>query len=211
MRVVGLGAGGHGKVTLEIVQLLGEHEVVGLLDPRPELHGTEVLGVPVIGDDTLLDSLRGEGAAGAFIGVGAVTGTGARRRLFGAIVAHDMEPISAIHPTANLSPSAGVGAGVTLMAGAIVNPGAVLGDNVIVNTGAVVDHDCELGDHVHVATGATLAGTVRLGDGALVGAGATVLPGVTVGADAVVGAGAVVTSDCEPGAVVVGVPARRVR
>ena len=44
--------------------------------------------------------------------------------------------------------------------------------------------------------------------GASVGAGAVVLPGVTIGERAMVGAGAVVTKDVEPGAVVVGNPAR---
>jgi acetyltransferase-like isoleucine patch superfamily enzyme len=37
------------------------------------------------------------------------------------------------------------------------------------------------------------------------------MPGVKIGAGTIVGAGAVVTKDCEPGAVYVGVPARRVR
>ncbi len=44
--------------------------------------------------------------------------------------------------------------------------------------------------------------------GATLGSGAVILGGVRIGADALVGAGAVVTQDVEPGAVVVGVPAR---
>ncbi|MGB3410153.1 MAG: DapH/DapD/GlmU-related protein [Microthrixaceae bacterium] len=49
-----------------------------------------------------------------------------------------------------------------------------------------------------------------VGEGAFIGAGATLLCGVEVGAHAVVGAGAVVTEDVEFGAVVGGVPARRI-
>jgi acetyltransferase-like isoleucine patch superfamily enzyme len=49
---------------------------------------------------------------------------------------------------------------------------------------------------------------VVLEDGCDIGIGAIILPGVTVGRRAQVGAGAVVTRDVEPGAVVVGVPAR---
>jgi acetyltransferase-like isoleucine patch superfamily enzyme len=44
--------------------------------------------------------------------------------------------------------------------------------------------------------------------GASLGSGAVVLGGVRIGAEALVGAGAVVTKDVEPGAVVVGNPAR---
>lgn len=52
---------------------------------------------------------------------------------------------------------------------------------------------------------------VRISDRCWLGARATIMPGVTIGEGTIIGAGAVVTHDCEPGAVYVGVPARRVR
>lgn len=51
--------------------------------------------------------------------------------------------------------------------------------------------------------------STRIKRGASIGSGATILCGVTVGERALVGAGAVVTKDVPPGAVVAGVPARR--
>lgn len=51
----------------------------------------------------------------------------------------------------------------------------------------------------------------RVCRGASIGSGTVILGGVTIGAGALVGAGAVVTRDVEPGAVVVGVPARLIR
>jgi maltose O-acetyltransferase len=56
-----------------------------------------------------------------------------------------------------------------------------------------------------------VAGQVRVGDRCWLGARALIMPGVTIGEGTIIGAGAVVTRDCEPGAVYVGVPARRVR
>jgi carbonic anhydrase/acetyltransferase-like protein (isoleucine patch superfamily) len=52
---------------------------------------------------------------------------------------------------------------------------------------------------------------VRISDRCWLGARAMIMPGVTIGEGTIIGAGAVVTHDCEPGAVYVGVPARRVR
>jgi maltose O-acetyltransferase len=60
-------------------------------------------------------------------------------------------------------------------------------------------------------TRAPAARPVRVGDRCWLGARATVLPGVTIGEGTIIGAGAVVTKDCDPGALYVGVPARRVR
>ena len=45
-------------------------------------------------------------------------------------------------------------------------------------------------------------------DDARIGSGACLLPGVVIGRAATVAAGAVVTKDVEPGATVLGVPAR---
>lgn len=52
-------------------------------------------------------------------------------------------------------------------------------------------------------------GEIFIDDDAYVGAGAIVLCGVKIGKKAIVGAGAVVTKDVPDGAVVVGVPARK--
>lgn len=211
VRVVGLGAGGHAAVLIEALRAAGGYDIVGLTDPRSELWGTSLLGVPVLGGDDELQRQYDRSVSHAFIGVGGASDTGPRRRLHELAQAHGFELASIVHPTAVVSPSARVGAGATLLPNAVVNAQAQLGENVLVNTGAIIEHDCRIGDHVHVATGARLASGVVVGAGAHVGAGSTVLEGRSIGSGAVVGAGAVVTRDVEPASVVVGVPARRLR
>ncbi len=44
--VVGLGAGGHAKVIIEILQADGRYELVGCLEPAPSRLGESVHGVP---------------------------------------------------------------------------------------------------------------------------------------------------------------------
>jgi sugar O-acyltransferase (sialic acid O-acetyltransferase NeuD family) len=211
VRVIGLGAGGHAKVVLEALAAMGGHEVVGLLDPRRELWGTRVGGVEVLGGDDLLGRQYDDGVSHAFIGVGGTGDTRPRRRLYELVRARGLEVVSAVHPTATVSPSARVGPGATILAASVVGTEAALGEDVIVNSGAVVEHDCRIGDHVHVATGARLASGVEVGDGAHVGVGATVIQGVAIGAGALVGAGATVVRDVPAATVVVGVPARALR
>jgi sugar O-acyltransferase (sialic acid O-acetyltransferase NeuD family) len=208
MRALGFGAGGHAKVLLEALQAHGDVEVVALLDEDPRLHGTNVLGVKVLGGDELIERLRRDGVTHAFIGVGGTGNNGPRRKVFDLARRSGLSLINVIHSSAVVSPSASVGDGTAVCPGAIVGPGARVGENVIVNTGAIVEHDCAIGDHVHVASGAVLAGGVFVGEGAHVGAGATVKQGVRIGRGALVAMGAAVIEDVPDGATVAGVPAR---
>ena len=209
-RLLGLGAGGHAKVVLEVALALG-YDVVGLLDPRRDLWGTTVCGVPVLGGDELMAPQYDGGVRTAFIGLGSGQDTAPRAALYRRARDAGFEIPSLVHAAAVVSPSATLGRGATVLAGGLINADAVLGENVIVNTGAIVEHDCRLGDHVHVASGARLAGGVQIGDGVHVGLGACVNQGIEIGPGAVVGSGAVVVRDVEPGAVVAGVPARPLR
>jgi sugar O-acyltransferase (sialic acid O-acetyltransferase NeuD family) len=209
--VVGLGAGGHARVVIDTLRALGGWDVVALLDRDPALAGTTILGVRVLGDDGKLGDVRADGVRHAFVGVGSVGDATVRRRLYELARRQGFELVAAVHPRATIAPSAEVGDGPTIMAGAIVNAAARLGDNVIVNTGAIVEHDCVVASHVHIATGARLASTVTIGEGAHVGIGAAVRQGIRIGRNAIVGAGAVVVDDVAAGAVVVGVPARPLR
>jgi sugar O-acyltransferase (sialic acid O-acetyltransferase NeuD family) len=211
LRVLGVGAGGHAKVVLEILAADDGYDVVGLLDADSGRAGARLLGVPILGGDELLEPKYDAGVSHAFIGLGGASDTHPRRRLYQRVRSIGFDIVSVVHRTAVVSPSAGIGRGATIAAGSVVGPDAALGENVIVNTAAVVDHDCRVGDHVHIAIGARLASGAEVADGAHIGAGATVLQGLRVGEGAVVGAGAVVVRDVEPGVVVVGVPATVLR
>ena len=210
MRVVGIGAGGHAKVVIDILRLMGGHEIVGLLDADKALWGTDVLGVRVLGDDSFLPQLYEQGIREAFIGVGSVGNPGVRVGVYENARKHGFRIVSAIHPNAVVSTSAQIGEGATVMAGAVINADARLGDNVIVNTGAIVEHDCVIGNHAHISVNATLAGAAKVGERVHVGAGAIVKQCITVGERAVIAMGAVVVNNVEAGATVQGTPAVRV-
>ena len=166
------------------------------------------MGVPVLGGDDLLPEIADQGARHFFVGLGGIGDNGPRIRLFELATEYGLKPIDIIHSRAIISPSAELGQGASVMAGALINSCAQLGTNVIVNTGAIVEHDCIIGDHVHIATGGRLSGMVRVGSQAHIGAGATVIQDIGIGEKAIVGAGAVVIRDVPPNVTVVGCPAQ---
>jgi sugar O-acyltransferase (sialic acid O-acetyltransferase NeuD family) len=201
------GAGGHGKVVADVAISAGL-TIDGFLDDDPKLIGQEVLAGKVLGGlDCLREYLRA-GPVGIVLGVGSNTArrvVGRRCRDAGATI------LTVAHRMAAISPSATLGPGTVVMAGAVVNPDARIGEGVIVNTGAVVEHDCQIGNYAHLSPNAAVGGGVHLGDLSSLGLCACVLPGVSVGEGAVVGAGAVVIRPLAPYSVAVGVPARVVR
>lgn len=207
-RVVGLGAGGHARVLLEALRAQGGIAVIGLLDADPRLVGGRLDGTPILGDDRLLARLCRRGVTGFFVGLGGTADNRPRQRLFALARRHGLRPMSVLHPSAVISPSARLGCGAVVLATAVVNAAARLGDHVLVGSGAIIEHDVRVGAHAHVATGARVCGAARVGAGAHVGAGAVVREGVRIGRAAVVGAGAVVIRDVAAGARVAGVPAR---
>lgn len=202
------GGGGHAKVVIECLRAVDTGLCCAILDQNSSLWGREVIGVPVLGDESLVKKLASEGARFFVVAIGSLGDSRIRRQIFETGVAHNLEPLTVIHPTAICSPQATIGPGTQLMPGSIVNVGAQVGRNVIVNTGVIIEHDCRVGNHVHLATGAVLAGGVTVGHGAHIGCGATVRESIVIGDRVIVGAGSLVVKDVPADAIVTGVPAK---
>ena len=194
------GAGGHGKVVLDIARSAG-NSVSTVLDDDPEhreLSGVQVTYAPEFSWDRVIH----------FYFLVAVGNNSARQDIFRRLCQRGGMPKTLIHPFSAISASAEIGRGVSVSAGAVVNPGALVRDNCIINTCASVDHDCLVEEHCHLCPGVRLAGNVTVGAGTMVGTGASILPGIRVGQWCCIGAGAVVNRDLPPGVVAYGVPAR---
>ena len=197
------GAGGHALVVADVLIAMGQ-TVRGIFDDDPALSGTRehpILPGLEIGGREQFESLDGL----LLISVG---NNRTRQQLAGDF---PVEFTSAIHPSAQISPSATIGVGSVVFHGAIVQANVRVGRHVIINTAACVDHDCQVGDFAHIAPNVTLCGDVTIGEGALIGAGAVVIPGLRIGAWSIVGAGSVVVRDVPDQATVVGNPAREMQ
>lgn len=207
--IIVLGSGGHAKVVLDVLRLLGR-EIVGLTTEDHALIGREAFGCRVLGSDAALAAYAPEQIR-LVNAIGSVHAMEARKSLFEKMKARGFAFAQVIHPSAVIAGDAVIGEGAQVMAGAVIQPGARIGDNTIVNTRASVDHDCSIGAHVHIAPGCTLSGNVRVADDSHIGAGATIIQGRQIGAHCLVAAGAVVIHDVADNERVAGVPARRMR
>ena len=205
-RVIVLGAGGHARVLIDALLLLG-WDVLGVTVPAGRSSASELLGVSVIGDDRQINRYSRQDVR-LVNGIGSVGDVATRRRLFEAWQARGYQFATVVHPSVIVARDVTLDEGVQVMAGAVIQTGCRVGANAIINTASSIDHDCRIGAHCHIAPGVTLSGNVEVGERTHLGAGAVVIQGVKIGADALVAAGAVVTRDVAAGQRVQGVPAR---
>ncbi len=196
------GAGGHGRVVLDVARSTGDFTALAFLDDKTQEY--EVDGCPVVGGADDLVRLSKQ-YSHFIISIG---DNAARESCWHRALAVDIQAATLVHPSASISSTASIGAGSLIMPGAVINAGAVVGANCIINSGAIVEHDCRIGDHVHLSPRAVLGGAVKIGCRTHLGIGASVLPEVSIGGDCTVGAGAVVLHDLPPRVTAVGVPAR---
>jgi sugar O-acyltransferase (sialic acid O-acetyltransferase NeuD family) len=106
--------------------------------------------------------------------------------------------------------------GVIVCAGVRFTNSIAVGDFSIFNLNATIGHDVVIQDFVNLAPGAHISGNVHLGTRVMIGTGAAINQGtpetkLTIGAGTAIGSGAVVVKDCDPDAVYVGIPARRIK
>lgn len=191
------GAGGHGKVVLDAMQL-AHMSCSGFVDDK-EIPSWAGVGVSKVCDLVLESSINLHLAIGS-------------NKIREAIVAQlkTARYFSVTHPSAVIAKTAEIGLGTFMAAQSIIAPDARIGSHCIINHSAVVDHDCFVGDYAHIAPQSSLGGGVKVGRGVLVGAGAVVLPGIVIADYAIVGAGAIVTKNVGSGMTVVGNPAKSI-
>lgn len=204
--VIILGAGGHAKVLIDAL-LAASAIIAGIVDPEPTLARINILGVPLLGGDDVVNNYS-PSEIQLVNGLGSVGLPDNRQQLFQRFKEMGYKFVTVIHPSAIISTDVVLGEGAQVMAGVVIQPGTHIGINSIVNTRASVDHDCIISDHVHVSPGVTLSGGVTVGAGSHIGTGATLIQGISVGSGCLVAAGAVVTKDIADSAKVRGVPAR---
>ncbi|GGM42443.1 transferase [Micromonospora sonchi] len=207
-----VGAGGFARETAAAVRAVNDARsrwrLLGFLDDDAALHGTERIGLPVLGG---IDRLAELGETEVVVCVGNPRNYLARQQIVRRLALPADRYATVVHPSAHLGTACSVGPGTVLLAGAVLTAEATVGAHVAVMPHVVLTHDGRVSDHVTLASGVRLGGGAAVHLGAYVGAGALIREGVTIGEWSQVGMGSVVLRDVPPGEVWVGNPARRLR
>lgn len=207
-----VGAGGFGRETVELVrasQAAGSgYELIGIYDDDASLHGTEVLGVSVLGP---VAAAAGRRDARVVVTIGNPSSYRVRKEIVNALRLPPDRYATLVHPTAVVPGSARIGEGSIVHAHCVLTAEVEVGAHVVMMPAVVLTHDDVVGDFATLGSGAKLAGGVVVGEGAYIGAGALVRERTTVGQWSLVGMGSVVTRSIPPGQVWAGNPANFIR
>jgi sugar O-acyltransferase (sialic acid O-acetyltransferase NeuD family) len=211
MKDIGIfGTSGHAREVADVACDLGYH-VIHVARSNEELDAWRFPG------DVMLESELRPGLAFPFvIGIG----DNAIRRILAERFAGILHFGNLVHPSATFGQGqrgvVDAGRGIVVCAGVRFTNNVQVGNFTLFNLNASIGHDAIIGDFVNLAPGACISGNVHLQPGCLIGAGAVVNQGtpaspLIIGSDTTIGSGCVVIEDCEPHAVYVGVPAKRIK
>lgn len=208
--IIIIGASGHAKVVIDIVEKQGLYTIYGLIDSYKEA-GTKIYDYEVLGTEQLIPGLiQSKQVTGGIIAIG---DNWHRQQMEKKIsgICNGFDYVCAIHPDAILGRHVVVKEGTVIVGGAVINNDAVIERHCIVNTKVSIGHDCHLKEFSSVASGATLGGGAVVEKDSAISLGAVILGNVTIGENTVIGAGAVVTKNIAANLVAFGVPAKPVR
>ena len=183
-KILLIGAGGHARSCIDVIERGGQYTIVGLIGKKNEL-GATVFGYDIIGEDCDMAQLRGKFSY-ALVCIGQIRDSMPRINAFNKLIEHEYILPSVISPLAYISPHATIGRGTIVMHGAIVNSGSTIGENCILNSRCLIEHDSEIKEHCHISTGAILNGNTYLGEGSFVGSSAVIENGAHIEKGAVI-------------------------
>jgi sugar O-acyltransferase (sialic acid O-acetyltransferase NeuD family) len=188
--IVLIGAGGHCKSVIDVIEEEGRFKIAGILD-KHELLGTETLGYSVFGIDDDMPKLAKKYKY-ALITVGQIKSPSLRIKLFNLAVKSGFILPAIISPNAYVSKHSSIGNGVVVMHNAIVNANTSIGNNCIINSKALIEHDCEISEHCHISTNATINGGAKIESGCFVGSNVTTKELIVIRKNSFIKAGSLV-------------------
>ena len=188
-----VGAGGHAKSCIDVIEQENEFQIVGLVGSLNEV-GTRVIGYEVLGTDSDLPELM-KFAQFALISVGQIGVNELRSNLFSKILNLGFKSPVVTSPLAYVSPHAVVGKGTVVMHHATINAGAAVGNNCIINSQVLIEHDVVVEDHTHIATSVTMNGGSTVGRSSFIGSGSTIRDSISIGTMCAIGMGVIVRHD----------------
>jgi len=187
--IILIGAGGHAKSCIDVIEQQDKFKIAGLIGKKEEL-GRKVCGYSIFGIDNDLPELFKK-YTNAHISIGQID-TGKRNNIYNQILNLGFSLPTIISPNAYVSKHSKIGNGTVVMHHAIINANTSIGDNCIINSKALIEHDCLISSHCHISTNTTINGGTEIGLRCFIGSNVTTKDNIAIKEDSFIKANTLV-------------------
>lgn len=187
------GGGGGGTLAIDAIHRTTHQRAVGILDNNVALHSKTMLGVPVLGPNSIAKKLYEED----FFDVAIVIVTANiedRERIYIDLCRQGIPLTNVIDPSVIIRTNVTLGVGNLIMANGFLGACVSIGNNNFLASHTCIEHHSVIGDHCTFGPRSTTSGAVIVGDKVKFGMGVLIEPYVTVGSGSLIPSGVVVTT-----------------
>jgi sugar O-acyltransferase (sialic acid O-acetyltransferase NeuD family) len=173
-KIVLIGAGGHAKSCLEIINQSTNYLVSYMIGDNNVNNNNIFNNKKIIKKKDQLKIIKSFKKLNVLIAVGQLKLGFERLKLFNFYKKLGCDFPIIKSSNAYISSKSIIGEGTIIMNHSIININSEIGKNCIINTKSLIEHDCIVGDNVHIATGAIINGGVKIGNNSFIGSGAII-------------------------------------
>jgi sugar O-acyltransferase (sialic acid O-acetyltransferase NeuD family) len=168
-KIILIGAGGHAKSCIDIIENLKLYKIVGLIDNQKKI-GEKLLNYKVIGNDKDLSKICNQFKnLNCHISLGSILDQGQREKLFliGKKLGLKFPVLKS--KKSYVSKYCNIGEGTIVMHDVVLNANVMIGKNCILNTKSLIEHDAIINDHSQISTGVIINSAVVVGKKCFIG------------------------------------------
>jgi len=190
-RIVLIGAGGHAKTCVDVIEQEKKFKISFLLDKQ--IKKKKLFKYNIIKEEKFTNSKKK--IKYIFIAIGQIKDSKIRETKFNKFkkLGYSFPIIKS--PNAYVSKNSNIKEGTLIAHGCIINSGVDVGHNTIINNRVLLDHDVSVGNNSHISTGAIINGNVKIGSNTFIGSGTIIRENVTIGKNCIIGAGLIIKKD----------------
>ena len=188
-KLILVGAGGHAKSCLEVIELTKKFKILGFVDNSKKGLFEKF---KILGNDDYLKKIKNKSKIYIIITIGQIKNYKKRSNLFKKLQKFGFKIPVIISKSASVSKFSKIGNGTMVFNSVIINRSVEIGKNCIINSGALLEHDVKIGSNTHISTRAIINGNVKVGSNTFIGSGTIIKQGVSIGKNCIVGMGSIV-------------------
>ena len=166
-KIVLIGAGGHAKSCINLIEKLNDFKIIGLTDSKKRGY---LLNYKILGDDTILEQKKFRNI-NLCLSFGSIFNINLREKIFQKFKNKGFNFPILVSKESSISKFSKIGSGTMIMGNTFVNAGASIGENCIINNNSLIEHDVKIGNNSQISTSVTVNGSCKIGSNCFIGSG----------------------------------------